>query len=204
MTSYGRMNAQSSWKAIYGFVVARSEKPLDQSLGRLTYCTSIFDSFLSFFRAKHPTKVHVWAGISMKGRTAICIFDGLMNQELFVNILSSTLLPSINALYPDGHRLMMDNDPKHASRYAATWMAENKINWWRTPPESPDFNPIENMWHELKEYQRRVVKPKTKPELINGIEAFWRTVSKEKCIKYIRHLRKVIPKVIELNGCATG
>ena len=62
----------------------------------------------------------------------------------------------------------------------------------------------ENLWHELKEYQRRVVKPKTrKQELINGIAAFWRTVDKEKCFKYIGHLKKVIPKVIELNGCAT-
>ena len=29
--------------------------------------------------------------------------------------------------------------------------------------------PIENLWHELKEYIRRVVKPKTKDELVNGI-----------------------------------
>ena len=53
--------------------------------------------------------------------------------------------------------------------------------------------PIENLWHELKEYQRRVVKPKTKQELINGIAAFGRTVDKEKCCKYIGHLKKVIP-----------
>ena len=27
-------------------------------------------------RPKHPVKVHVWAGISWKGRTEICIFEG--------------------------------------------------------------------------------------------------------------------------------
>ena len=100
-----------------------------------------------------------------------------------MDILASTLSPSINALYPGGHRLMMDIDLKHTSRYtAAAWMNANGINWWRTPEESPDINRIENLWHELKEYQRRVVKPKTrKQELINGIAAFWRTVDKEKC-----------------------
>ena len=45
----------------------------------------------SVYRPKHPLKVHVWAGISMEGRTAICIFEGIMNKELFVNILDLTL-----------------------------------------------------------------------------------------------------------------
>ena len=140
----------------------------------------------------------------MEGRTAICIFEGIMNKELFVNILDSTLLPSIRQLYPNSHRFMQDNDPKHTSGYAAQWMVNNGVNWWRTPPESPDINPIENLWHELKEYIRREVKPKVKQELVDGINAFWETVDKEKCRKYIRHLCKVLPKVIEVNGCATG
>ena len=38
-------------------------------------------------RPKHPVKVHVWAGISWNGRTDICIFNGIMNAELYVRIL---------------------------------------------------------------------------------------------------------------------
>ena len=75
------------------------------------------------------------------------------------------------------------------------------MNWWKTPAESPDANPIENLWHELI---RRDVKPKTKNELVEEIQIFWRTVTVNKCIKYIKHLRKVIPPIIELNGEATG
>jgi len=60
------------------------------------------------------------------------------------------------------------------------------------------------MWHELKEYIRREVKPKTKDELVDGIKEFWGSVSGEKCRKYIRHLHKVVPRVIEVQGAATG
>lgn len=33
-------------------------------------------------RPKHPTKVHVWAGISKVGATHVCIFEGTMNQKV--------------------------------------------------------------------------------------------------------------------------
>jgi transposase len=133
-----------------------------------------------------------------------CIFDGFMKKELFVSILEGTLLPFIKDVYPDSHKLMQDNDPKHTSGHAKEWMDENGVNWWKTPAESPDLNPIENLWHELKEYIRREAKPKTKDQLIQGIEDFWGTVDKNKCLKYIGHLRKGIPKVIEVEGAATG
>jgi transposase len=52
-------------------------------------------------------------------------------------------------------------------------------------PESPDLNPIENLWHELKEYLRREVKPSTKKELIDGINQFWHTVDKVNAVNIL-------------------
>lgn len=127
-----------------------------------------------------------------------------MNAPLFINILEKTLLPFLKERLSEGHRLMQDNDPKHTSRCAQSFFIEKGINWWKTPPESPDLNPIENLWHEVKEYVRREVKPRSKHELINGIIQFWDTVSIAKCRKYINHLNKVIPKVIDVGGEATG
>ena len=99
---------------------------------------------------------------------------------------------------------MMDNDPKHTSSRVAAWIESQHINWWKTPAESPDINPIENLWHELKEYLRREVKPKRKDELISGIKQFSDTIIVIKTRKYIGHLRKVILKVIAENGGPTG
>ena len=45
------------------------------------------------YRAKHPVKVHVWAGISKKGGAPICIFDGTMHAVLFTSILDSATIP---------------------------------------------------------------------------------------------------------------
>lgn len=104
-------------------------------------------------RAKHLVKVHVWAGIGWYGPTDICIFEGKMNAAMYVEILERALLPTLHRQqYRNGHRFMQDNDPKHTSRMAKEFLETNGVNWWRTPPESPDANPIENLWHELKVY----------------------------------------------------
>ena len=60
-----------------------------------------------------------------------------MDAAMYVRILQVALLPTLQR-------------PKHTSRVAKAFFAENGVNWWRTPPESPDANPIENLWHELK------------------------------------------------------
>ena len=99
---------------------------------------------------------------------------------------------------------MQDNDPKHVSRKARNFFVANNIHWWHTPPESPDLNPIENLWHELKEHLRARVKPHNFEQLVAGITSFWGSVDREKCARYIGHLRKVIPKIIEVQGDATG
>ena len=97
-------------------------------------------------------------------------------------------------------RIMIQNTP----RGGLPSFQEEDVNWWWTPPESPDLNPIENLWHELKEYLRRGVKPQTKDQLRQGILKFWETVTVDKCARYIWHLWKVIPRFISEQGGPTG
>ena len=68
-----------------------------------------------------------------------------MDAPVYVNILQQTLLPFISSVYPDSHRFMQDNDPKHTSKIGEAFFKNNRVNWWKTPPESPDLNPIENL-----------------------------------------------------------
>lgn len=55
----------------------------------------------------------MWGGISVRGRTGLCIFDGTMDANVYVDILDRCLLPFLHDVFPDGHRFMQDNDPKH-------------------------------------------------------------------------------------------
>ena len=155
-------------------------------------------------RAKHPIKVHVWGGISKRGATNVIIFSGIMDAERLERIFEAGLLPFLRDVFPDGHRLQQDNDPKHASLRIEDFFEEKGVNWWPTPPESPDLNPIENIWGSLKQYLRNVYKPKNLEELKNGIQQFWVTLTPEVCTRYIQHIQKVIPKVIENNGGPSG
>ena len=96
------------------------------------------------------------------------------------------LIPFLSTVYPDDHRFMQDNNPKHTSRYAKAWYEENDVRW-KTPASSPDLNPIELIWHALKDYLRIEYKPRNLTQLTQGIKAFWRTFIPAVCSKFVGH-----------------
>ena len=108
-------------------------------------------------------KVHVRVGISAKGATDICIFNGIMDADFYCQNLERFLIPFIQEQFPRHvPRFMQDNDPKHTSRLAQNLFQANNINWWRVPGSKPH----RNLWHELKEHLRAKVKPCNQAELI--------------------------------------
>lgn len=132
------------------------------------------------------------------------MFTGNMNAVRLGKIFEAGLLPFINEVFPDGHRLYQDNDPKHASNYINDFFEEHHVNWWASPPESPDLNPIENIWGSMKQYLRNHYKPRNLNELKQGIQQFWLTLTPEVCSRYIGHLHRVIPKVVAVSGNPSG
>lgn len=140
----------------------------------------------------------------MCGATSVVIFTGTMTSTRYCAILKEGLLPFIEELFPNGHRYQMDNDPKHCSHYTRDFLLQEEVNWWKTPAESPDLNPIENVWASLKYYLRHNYKPHNLQTLMDGILSFWNTMTPAVCKKYIKHIDKVMPKVVQVNGKASG
>ena len=146
---------------------------------------------------KHPAKVHIWSGISIKGATCLVIFTSNINAVKYGQILETGLLPFIRICFPDGIHLQQDNNPKHSSKYINHLFKFQNICWWKMPLKSPNWNPIENGWGSLKQYLRTTYKPTNLEELIDKIEKFWFR-------KYIEYLHKVMPKVIDVSGNPSG
>ena len=157
-------------------------------------------------QAKHMLKVHVWAGISKRGATKICIFDQTMDAPVYIGILHDFLLPFLEEKFQgSAYRFMQDNYPKHTSKKPKEFYAQEGINWWPTPASSADINTIKRVWRELKYYIARHVKPLSKRELVKGICLFWKErMTPARCARYISHIHYVLPKVIEKEGGITG
>ena len=115
-------------------------------------------------------------------------FIGIMTATRYTQILDSTLLPITQKVFPEGCRLQQDNDPEHCARYTRAYLEEHDMDWWKTPAESPDLNPIENVWGSMKEYLRNIYKPRGLEDLKQGIWQFWKTLTPSVCTRYLNHL----------------
>ncbi len=95
--------------------------------------------------------------------------------------------------------LHQENDPKHTSRLCKDFLVNSGISWIKALANSPDLNPIEMFWNQLKDFVRN--KLCQFPEQIeNAVLEFRETITPQIFKNYISHLYKVIPIKIDRQG----
>ena len=96
----------------------------------------------------------------------------------------------------------MDNYPKHTSKVEAKWLKDNKFKVSEWPSQSPDLNPIENVWTELKK-RVRARRPTNLTQLHQLCQEEWAKIHPTYCGKIVEGYTKCLTHVKRFKGNVT-
>uniref|UniRef100_A0A915E0K7 Tc1-like transposase DDE domain-containing protein n=1 Tax=Ditylenchus dipsaci TaxID=166011 RepID=A0A915E0K7_9BILA len=104
--------------------------------------------------------------------------------------------------HPDENLIFQqDNHPKHKAKIITKWLQDNSVDVMQWPAQSPDLNPIENLWYEA---ERRMGghKHKKSDELFKAVKKAWESIPKERLEKLVESMPRRCQAVIDSNGYA--
>lgn len=155
--------------------------------------------------------VMVHGMFSWLGAGKLTQIHGLMDRFMYRDILQAGLIPTIQACgilpgMPQAEDIIFqqDNDPKHKSKLLKTWFADKKIHLLDWPSQSPDLNPIENLWAIIKRRLAKRPRPRSVQELWTNIQEEWANISVETCQNLIESMPRRIAECIKQKGRPTG
>lgn len=119
------------------------------------------------------------AALSTSGIVAPMILDGAMDGEMFTAYVTHILLKEIRP----GDVVIMDNLPAHKVAAVRETIEDAGARLIYLPPYSPDFNPIEKAFSQIKAYLKKAA-ARTKEKLDQEIAKAIDTVSKQNAINY--------------------
>ena len=118
-------------------------------------------------------------------------------------VLSSTLLPFYQTVATIRHNVQFQQDgaPSHWAKSTQQWFTRHNIPLLFHPANSPNLNPIEAIWAQLK-HRLRMMKwhPTTEQKLCEACLAIWEEIPIENINRQVQKMSEKVRAVKEKRG----
>lgn len=98
---------------------------------------------------------HLLPAITIDGLLELLVYKGTIAADGFVTWLKNNLLPKMNPFPAKNSILVMDNVSFYHDPRVHLACRRHGVLLWFLPPYSPDFNPIEAYFGDVKSFIRR-------------------------------------------------
>ena len=149
---------------------------------------------------KHPPSQMVWGAMSSMGTAGLYFLPPgtTMNGEKYVNLLKSKL--DIHMTIHNCQIFMHDGAPCHRSKMVKKFLEQKNIQMLEWPGNSPDLNPIENLWCVMKNKVSEK-HPTNLSALQLAIKEVWvKEISSDYCCTLIESMPHRLQEVIKKKG----
>ena len=145
---------------------------------------------------KFPQSVLVWGAMSSAGVGPMCFIKTRVNAAVYQDILEHFMLSSADHLYGDADFIFQqDLAPAHTAKTTKTWFNDHGITVLDWPANSPDLNPIENLWGIAKR-KMKDMRPNNAKELKAAIKASWSSITPQQCHRLIASMPRRIKAIV--------
>ena len=163
-------------------------------------------------KRQQPTVKHggflvmAWGAIWSDGRSDLVECEANINSAKYVLILHEGLLAimssgkmnKVNSLF------MEDGVPCHSARATQLWLSRNEKNKLTWSSQSPNMNPIENLWSILdRNLRKKKMKPSSKPELLALLRQTWQEIPQDDIRQLINGLPRRVLALKTAKGMST-
>jgi len=150
-------------------------------------------------KPKFSAKIMCWGGVSTRFKSDLAIVEGSMDSNRYIETLKTHFLNKKSKSAIKKMIFQQDGASCHTSKATRDFLASTGLTVLSWPANSPDLNPIENIWAILKQnVEKRGAK--TKKELIDVVREEWNALDMELIRRTINSMETRVSQVIARSG----